>query len=58
MGVGPGKRVLEAGTLGGLTTAFAYMVGETGKVVSYERKPEVQALACANLSRLGFEKPG
>ncbi len=56
MGVGPGKRVLEAGTgSGGLTTAFAYMVGETGKVVSYERKPEVQALARANLSRLGFE---
>ena len=56
MGVGPGKRVLEAGTgSGGLTTAFAYMVGETGKVISYERKPEVQALARSNLSRVGFE---
>ncbi|MFZ3070064.1 MAG: tRNA (adenine-N1)-methyltransferase [Anaerolineaceae bacterium] len=56
MGVGPGRRVLEAGTgSGGLTTAFAYMVGETGRVVSYERKPEVQKLASANLSKLGFQ---
>ncbi|MGV8048956.1 MAG: tRNA (adenine-N1)-methyltransferase [Anaerolineaceae bacterium] len=56
MGIGPGKRVLEAGTgSGGLTTAFAYMVGETGRVFSYERKPEVQNLAVANLTKLGFQ---
>ncbi len=55
MGVGPGRRVLEAGTgSGGLTTAFAYMVGEQGKVFSYERKPDVQKLAINNLTKLGF----
>jgi tRNA (adenine57-N1/adenine58-N1)-methyltransferase len=33
MGIGPGSHVLEIGTgSGGLTTAFAYMVGENGKV--------------------------
>ncbi len=56
MGIGPGKRVLECGTgSGGLTTALAYMVGETGKVYSYERKAEIQAVAIKNLSRFGFQ---
>lgn len=55
MGIGPGMRVLECGSgSGGLTTAFAYMVGESGHVYSYERKPEIQALAIKNLTRVGL----
>jgi tRNA (adenine57-N1/adenine58-N1)-methyltransferase len=55
MGIGPGMRVLECGSgSGGLTTAFAYMVGESGQVYSYERKPEIQALAIKNLTRVGL----
>jgi len=57
LGIGPGKKVLEAGTgSGGLTTAFAYMVGSSGHVYSYDRKPEVQALAKTNLSRTGLDE--
>ncbi len=55
MGIGPGMRVLECGSgSGGLTTAFAYMVGDNGHVYSYERKQEVQALAVKNLERVGL----
>jgi tRNA (adenine57-N1/adenine58-N1)-methyltransferase len=55
MGVGPGSQVLEIGTgSGGLTTAFAYMVGESGKVFTYERNPATQNLAVANLSKVGL----
>lgn len=55
MGIGPGMRVLECGTgSGGLTTAFAYMVGDIGHVYSYERKEDVQALAIKNLEKVGL----
>jgi len=55
MGIGPGMRVLECGSgSGGLTTAFAYMVGDAGQVYSYERKQDVQALAIKNLERVGL----
>ena len=57
LGVGPGKRVLECGGgSGALTAAFAYMVGDTGRVYSYERNPQVQTLAKSNLTRLGMEQ--
>lgn len=57
MGIGPGSRVIEAGTgSGGLTQAFAYMVGETGLVISYEKREEMQRLAKTNLAMLGLEK--
>ena len=53
MGVGPGVHVLEAGTgSGALTTAFAFLVGETGKVTSYEKREQMQNLARNNLNRL------
>jgi len=53
MGVGPGSQVLEVGTgSGGLTTAFAYMVGENGHVFTYERNPATQNLAIANLQKI------
>lgn len=55
MGIGPGKRVIEAGSGSGcLTIAFAYAVGPQGKVYSYEVRPEMQALARKNVSRLGL----
>jgi tRNA (adenine57-N1/adenine58-N1)-methyltransferase len=53
MGIGPGVRVLEAGTgSGALTTAFAFLVGESGKVISYERREQMQNLARNNLRKL------
>ena len=53
MGIGPGVRVLEAGTgSGALTTAFAYLVGDSGKVISYERREQMQNLARKNLANL------
>ena len=57
MGIGPGTRVLEAGTgSGGLTTAFAYAVGDTGKVISYERRSQNQNLAAKNIRRIGLDE--
>jgi len=56
LSVGPGKRVLEAGTgSGALTTALAWMVGESGEVISYDRRADMHELARRNLSRLGLE---
>ena len=55
MGVGPGQRVMEAGTgSGSMTTAFAYTVGSEGHVFSYEVRPEMQKLAKKNLERFGL----
>lgn len=55
MGIGPGVQVLEAGTgSGALTTAFAFLVGETGRVISYDNREQMQNLARNNLSRLGL----
>lgn len=55
MDIGPGKRILEAGTgSGALTSALAFSVGDKGQVTSYEVRPEKQALARENLERLGL----
>src|SRR3990172_2848151 len=55
LGVGPGSEVLEAGTgSGAMTVALAHAVGPTGHVFSYERRPDVQAVARGNLERFGF----
>ena len=55
LGIGPGSRVLEAGTgSGALTVAMAHAVGPHGHVFSYERRAEVQAMARRNLERLGL----
>lgn len=56
MGVGPGQKVMEAGTgSGSMTTALAYAVGAEGRVISYEIKPDVQNLARKNLSRFALD---
>ncbi len=53
MGIGPGKKVIEAGTgSGAFTTALAWMVGDQGCVYSYEIRPDMQNLAIKNLNRL------
>jgi tRNA (adenine57-N1/adenine58-N1)-methyltransferase len=55
MGIGPGKKVIEAGTgSGSMTIALAYNVGADGRVISYEVRPEMQSLAKKNLERVGL----
>jgi tRNA (adenine57-N1/adenine58-N1)-methyltransferase len=55
MRVVPGSRVVEAGTgSGGLTLVFAQAVSPTGRVYSYEVRPEMQELARRNLEPLGL----
>jgi tRNA (adenine57-N1/adenine58-N1)-methyltransferase len=56
LSVGPGKTVLEAGTgSGALTTALAWAVGPQGRVISYDRREDMQDLARRNLHRVGLE---
>ena len=55
MGIGPGQKVLEAGTgSGSMTIALAYAVGADGRVVSYEQREEMQNLARKNITRTGL----
>ncbi len=55
MGIAPGCHVVEAGTgSGGLTLVFARAVSPTGRVYSYEVRPEMQRLARKNLEQLGL----
>ncbi|MCW5878738.1 MAG: tRNA (adenine-N1)-methyltransferase [Anaerolineales bacterium] len=55
LGIGPGSRVLEAGTgSGALTAALAHAVGDQGHVFSYERRAETQVAARRNLEQLGL----
>ena len=57
MGIGPGMKVIEAGTgSGALTTALAHSVGETGRIYSYEYREEHQIKAIKNLERIGLAK--
>ena len=56
MGIGPGQHIMEAGTgSGALTSAFAFAVGPTGHVTTYEQRPELQRVAIRNLQRLGLD---
>ena len=56
LSIGPGQRVLEAGTgSGSMTIALAYAVGPQGQVISYEVRPDMQNLARKNLERLGLD---
>lgn len=57
MGIGPGQKVLEAGTgSGSLTTALAFAVGGEGHVYSYDNREEAQAMAMRNLQKVGLEE--
>ena len=56
MGIGPGQKVIEAGTgSGAMTIALSYAVGTEGRVVSYEQREEMQNLARKNLRRTGLD---
>jgi tRNA (adenine57-N1/adenine58-N1)-methyltransferase len=51
-GIGPGSRVVEAGTgTGAMTTALAHYVRPNGRVYSYEIREEFQRTAKKNLER-------
>jgi len=51
-GIGPGSRVVEAGTgTGALTTALAHYVKPDGKIYSYEIREEFEKMAGKNLTR-------
>lgn len=55
MGIGPGKKVIEAGTgSGSMTIALAHNVAADGHVISYEVRPDMQNLAKKNLERVGL----
>jgi len=46
MGIGPGSRVIEAGTgSGSFTTALAHAIGEKGHIYSYDIKDTIQVSA-------------
>jgi tRNA (adenine57-N1/adenine58-N1)-methyltransferase len=56
LSLGPEKAVIEAGTgSGALTTALAWVVGPSGKVISYDKRSDMQKLARQNLEKLGLE---
>ena len=55
LGVGPGKTILECGTgSGSLLIAFAHTVGETGRVITYEKEEKFREVAKENLTRFGL----
>ncbi|WP_243310297.1 tRNA (adenine-N1)-methyltransferase [Fundidesulfovibrio agrisoli] len=55
LGVGPGRRVIEAGSgSGGLSTALAWMVGDNGRLYTCEKRTEFYELAGENLERVGL----
>ena len=54
-GIGPGSRVVEAGTgTGALTSAIAHYIKPTGRVYTYELRQEFQKNAKKNLERAGL----
>lgn len=56
-GIGPGSRVVEAGTgAGALTAALAFYIRPSGRVYSYEVRPEFQEVALKNLRKAQVER--
>lgn len=55
LGIHPGATVIEAGTgSGGLCLALATIVGDEGRVYSYDVRPAMQEIARRNLERAGL----
>lgn len=56
LNVGPGKRIVEAGTgSGALTLALANAVGPSGHIYTYEQREQMSNTARNNLARAGLE---
>jgi tRNA (adenine57-N1/adenine58-N1)-methyltransferase len=56
-GIGPGSRVVEAGTgTGALTSALAHYVRPSGRVYTYEVRQEFREMATKNLERAGVSE--
>jgi tRNA (adenine57-N1/adenine58-N1)-methyltransferase len=54
-GVGPGRRVAEAGSgSGALTTVLAYVVGSSGHVYSFDRRRDFLEVARGNVTAAGL----
>lgn len=57
LGIGPGIRVIEAGTgSGAFTSALAHYVRTTGRVYSYDVRDDMQTRARKNLERVGLSE--
>jgi len=57
LGAHTGYRVVEAGTgSGGMALVLAQAVMPTGRVYSYDNRPDMQDLAQRNLARLGLDR--
>jgi len=57
LGVRAGSHVVEAGTgSGGMALVLSRAVMPTGRVYSYDNRPEMQSLAQRNLARLGLDR--
>ena len=55
-GLGPGCKVIEIGTGSGwLTAHIAHIIGEGGKVITYECQPKFAAIAQSNFKILGLK---
>lgn len=56
LSVGPGSRVLEIGSgSGSMTILLATLVGDVGRVYSFDRSEEFQSNATANVAAYGLE---
>ncbi len=54
LGVGPGQRLIEAGSgSGSLTVALSWFCGDSGRVYTYEQRPEFAKLCRRNLEWAG-----
>jgi tRNA (adenine57-N1/adenine58-N1)-methyltransferase len=57
LGIRAGSRVIEAGTgSGGMALVLSQAVMPTGRVFSYDRRPDMQQLAQENLARVGLDR--
>lgn len=57
LNVHAGTRIIEGGTgSGSLTMVLAHAVMPTGHVYSYERRPEMSAMAAENLALVGLDR--
>ena len=57
MGIQAGWHVIEAGTgSGGMTLVLSQAVMPTGRIYSYDNRPEMQTLARKNLTQVGLDQ--